>query len=80
MFILIAVKTKTNAGGQDLFEHECPTCHRRYHTKQILKQHIMIHGEKTYLCSVCGKGFYNNAGLQTHIKVVIKFVYFNVFI
>lgn len=30
---------------------------------------MLMHGEKTYLCSVCGKGFYNNAGLQTHIKV-----------
>lgn len=54
-------------------EHECPTCHKKYHTKPVLKQHMLIHGEKKFLCSDCGKSFYSKATLLAHSKVGIIF-------
>lgn len=53
-------------------EHECPVCHKRYHTKPVLKQHMVVHGEKSFLCSDCGKGFYSKATLQAHSKVFVS--------
>lgn len=49
--------------------HECPICHRQYNKKSILRTHMVIHGEKKFLCSYCGKGFFSIASLQAHSKV-----------
>ncbi|KAF2883134.1 hypothetical protein ILUMI_23051 [Ignelater luminosus] len=48
---------------------KCNVCHRLFTTKGILKTHMLTHGEKTFLCSQCGKGFVSNAGLISHSKV-----------
>ncbi|XP_022920222.1 zinc finger protein 883-like [Onthophagus taurus] len=48
---------------------KCPICHQCYTSKQYLKQHQRIHGEKKYLCNVCGKRFHQNAALQTHSRI-----------
>ena len=31
---------------------DCPECYRPYRTKEALKKHMTIHGEKKYKCSV----------------------------
>lgn len=48
----------------------CPTCGNDFCTKQILKQHMLIHsGEKPHQCSYCQKKFRNTSSLKEHIRV-----------
>ncbi|KAF5307683.1 hypothetical protein FQR65_LT06738 [Abscondita terminalis] len=53
----------------DIREHKCDICSRMYKTKHLLKAHQLTHGEKSFLCSECGKGFVTKAALQSHLKV-----------
>lgn len=53
----------------EIREHECNICKRTYKTKHLLKAHQLTHGEKSFLCSDCGKGFVTKAALQSHLKV-----------
>ncbi|XP_018320260.1 zinc finger protein OZF-like isoform X2 [Agrilus planipennis] len=50
-------------------ENRCPTCSRLYASKGTLRMHMLRHGEKTLLCSDCGKKFYTKNNLISHSKV-----------
>lgn len=75
MFTLFA--NKYIAGGTKeptkYLEFECPQCLRTYHSKPLLKQHMLIHGEKKFLCSKCGKSFFTQSTLYEHAKVFIYY-------
>lgn len=50
-------------------EFKCPLCEREFPKLTLLKNHEARHGEKTFLCSDCGRGFVRKADLQSHVKV-----------
>lgn len=50
-------------------DHQCVHCQRCFASKQLLKAHLIIHGEKKFLCSDCGKGFVSMILLRSHSKV-----------
>ena len=46
----------------------CPSrgCGKSYTTKGVLKAHVVIHGDKTFLCPKCGKSFNMKPNLDQH--------------
>ncbi|KAJ8311660.1 hypothetical protein KUTeg_011015 [Tegillarca granosa] len=46
----------------------CEYCEKRFHQKQLLDAHVMIHhtGKRPITCDVCGKGFINVDRLKRH--------------
>ncbi|GLV44435.1 Parkin Interacting Substrate [Carabus blaptoides fortunei] len=63
------VKKHTSSNGDtNLRSHQCNICEKLFQTKSILKTHMLIHGEKSFLCSDCGRGFVSLAGLHSHSK------------
>ncbi|GJQ87332.1 hypothetical protein Trydic_g17379 [Trypoxylus dichotomus] len=59
----------TPQNGKTSGEHSCDICKRLFKTKHLLKAHKLTHGEKSYLCSECGKVFTTKGSLQSHLKV-----------
>lgn len=57
---------------KSLQEHLCEICMRVYKTKWHLKQHMVTHGEKCFLCCECGKGFFTKYSLESHFRVSFK--------
>lgn len=51
------------------FEYTCEICNKGFKTKSLLKAHQLRHGEKSFLCSHCGKGFVMKGALVSHLKV-----------
>ncbi|XP_044739168.1 gastrula zinc finger protein XlCGF26.1-like [Chrysoperla carnea] len=49
-------------------EFQCDICQKKFTSKGVLATHTLIHGEKSYLCSHCGKGFVCKSGLKSHLK------------
>lgn len=63
-------KLKNGEATEEIIkQHKCEICDAIFVTKASLRNHKLIHGEKTFLCSECGKGFSTNAGLLVHIKI-----------
>ena len=46
----------------------CHACNNTYTTKQKLKMHALIHRDNCYLCDMCGKSFFREITLQTHVS------------
>ena len=65
-FVRKADKSEKTVESRD---HVCDICARAYKTKHLLKAHRLTHGEKSFLCSNCGKGFVTKAALHSHLKV-----------
>jgi uncharacterized Zn-finger protein len=48
---------------------QCPTCHKSFVRKSILRDHKMSHaGERPFNCSECGKGFTRKNDMKRHEK------------
>lgn len=60
---------KVLENGLNDYQHVCEICKRAYKTAHQLKKHLLMHGEKKFLCNFCGKGFTLKALLQLHLKV-----------
>lgn len=53
----------------------CPVCGNDFCTRQILKQHMLIHiGLKPYACDFCDKFFRSKSALKEHIRGGHKFL------
>ena len=52
-------------------EYVCeePNCGKIFKDKTSLKKHIIIHGEKLYICEICKKRFLDNSKLRRHSLV-----------
>ena len=52
-------------------EYKCPepTCGKIFLDKTALKKHIVIHGEKLFICKICQKKFLDNSKLRRHSLV-----------
>ncbi|GLV44431.1 crooked legs [Carabus blaptoides fortunei] len=50
------------------YTHVCKYCQRGFQSKASLNNHLLTHGEKSFLCSDCGKGFVSSSQLQTHMR------------
>ena len=46
--------------------YKCSRCRKKFATSKSLTYHLKIHGEKTFLCDVCGKTFIKKAHLEAH--------------
>ena len=44
--------------------HRCLVCGKTFGFARYLRVHKLIHGNKTFLCSTCGKGFTSRARLK----------------
>ena len=51
-------------------EHKCDfsVCNKAFATAGALKQHMVCHGEKGFVCEHCGKAFSCNDTLSYHLK------------
>lgn len=59
------VKQKDDAGP-----YLCPHCGMTFVSGPVLRNHILIHGEKRFICKICGKRFAQPAGLTVHMDGV----------
>lgn len=49
---------------------ECDICHKRYHTKAVLKKHWNTHGlNLPFFCTKCKRGFQTKDILDKHMKL-----------
>ena len=49
---------------------ECDICHKRYSSRQSLRNHKRIHTDQyPFKCGICDKGFYNCAILKIHKRI-----------
>lgn len=60
-------------------EHQCDKCSKKFSHQEKLKSHQKrIHGSmaSTFYCNICGRYFKTESILNTHIKPIIKRMYF----
>ena len=52
-------------------EYKCPepNCGKIFKDRTSLKKHIIIHGEKLFICNICQKKFLDNSKLRRHSLV-----------
>ena len=52
-------------------EYKCPleSCGKIFKDKTSLKKHMIIHGEKLFICNICQKKFLDNSKLRRHSLV-----------
>lgn len=54
-------------------QHECPECHKKYSSKNLLDEHMNMHtGKRPYKCAACSKDFASKYTLQAHMKIHTK--------
>ena len=55
----------------DLQPYHCTQCTKSFNRRDKLMHHIrQVHNrEKNVYCDVCGKGFFDNTGLKSHMRV-----------
>ena len=54
---------------------ECPTCGRKFHQKQRMKNHMRTHtGERPFTCPLpmCNSAYFCKSNVATHIKLTHK--------
>jgi hypothetical protein len=56
------------------FTCDYPGCGKSFRHKSDIKQHKTMHGEKTWICQVCGNGLRTKQLLQRHLQVEALFV------
>ncbi|XP_044739687.1 zinc finger protein OZF-like [Chrysoperla carnea] len=49
-------------------EFECEKCNNKFTSKENLYRHHLLHNEKSYLCSHCGKAYVTKIGLREHTR------------
>ncbi len=45
----------------------CQVCHKSFHRKAVLREHMKLHGDPKYSCPKCGKLFHQKPGLEVHM-------------
>ncbi|XP_044731385.1 gastrula zinc finger protein XlCGF57.1-like [Chrysoperla carnea] len=67
------VKQHIQFAHMDLRPFSCTVCNKAFHTKRILRLHMISHtGERPFTCTICGKSFGTKTVLKTHMKVHTK--------
>lgn len=51
-------------------EFLCNYCAKIYHSKRGLTRHMRFHTKNMFTCSICGKEFYENVDLNSHVRSV----------
>lgn len=50
-------------------KHQCQFCAKLFYTDREVRGHEKCHlNERSYICSLCGRGFNNKSELNTHLK------------
>ncbi|RZC38970.1 translational activator GCN1-like, partial [Asbolus verrucosus] len=49
-------------------KYQCKICKRGFTTQGSLNYHFLLHGERQFLCNVCGKRFHHAPTLREHSK------------
>jgi KRAB domain-containing zinc finger protein len=60
---------KRSHSSEEPFACDYPGCSRAYKTKSDLSQHVVVHGEKTEVCELCGKKYHRSKDLKSHMRV-----------
>ena len=67
-------KTHVEKGEPVVGPIPCKYCDRMFHSNLSKACHEMWHSrKKTYMCSVCGRGYFNKGVLRRHMKYLHKF-------
>ncbi|XP_033230676.1 zinc finger protein 572-like [Belonocnema kinseyi] len=51
------------------YDNECVVCHKRFSTTSNLVRHMFSHGEKSFQCDICSKGFLKPDALANHKRI-----------
>ena len=63
-----SIQSRNNKRKKEYICEE-PNCGKIFKDKTSLKKHIIIHGEKLYICEICKKRFLDNSKLRRHSLV-----------
>lgn len=55
--------------ADDNIEHECHECNAKLSSRRTLANHMLTHGESTYLCDDCGKRCKTKKALDIHRRI-----------